>query len=53
MIPPGSTEAIALGCICPQIENHYGEGVCSFEGERLYWFTVGCPVHGNVDEEEE
>lgn len=37
---PGSNEAIALGCTCPVLDNHYGRG----EAGR-FWVTFGCPVH--------
>lgn len=40
---PGSEEAIKQGCICPVIDNHYGEGLPNGD----FWYTEGCPVHTN------
>ena len=37
---PGSREAVALGCVCPVIDNHYGAGV-----DGQWWYSEGCPVH--------
>lgn len=42
---PGSWEALAKGCTCPVIDNHRGHGVPDGKGARLFWYTVGCPVH--------
>jgi hypothetical protein len=42
---PGSQEAIYLGCICPVIDNHYGKGVETENGEVHFWYTAECPVH--------
>jgi hypothetical protein len=36
---PGSDEALALGCICPVVDNDYGRG------RGPFWITDGCPVH--------
>ena len=41
---PGSRDAVALGCTCPVMDNNGGEGVALI-GERLFWFTEGCPLH--------
>jgi transposase len=41
---PGSEEAIALGCTCPVIDNHFGRGAPSKDGPS-FWYTEGCPVH--------
>ena len=43
MMNPGSKEAIAAGCTCPVIDNHYGRGYRGIDGSFIY--TVGCPVH--------
>ena len=43
---PGSTEAIALGCICPVLDNAHGRGYLG-DGERFGWVVVeSCPIHG-------
>jgi hypothetical protein len=40
---PGTHEAIAKGCTCPVIDNHYGRG---FRGEPgVFMYSGGCPVH--------
>lgn len=41
---PGSPEAIDAGCTCPEIDNHYGEGIPCGEGVAFI-YTLGCPVH--------
>jgi len=46
--PPGSAEAIALGCTCPVEDNHHGRGFTLYDtGSRdtVFWYTEGCPVH--------
>ena len=42
---PGSDEAIALGCICPVLDNGHGRGPGPF------WQVEGCPVHSWPPEE--
>ena len=42
---PGSKEARAKGCLCPVIDNHYGEGMPYPDGPR-FWINAECPVHG-------
>jgi len=37
---PGSPKAIAAGCTCPVIDNHYGAG-----RPDGFVIRVGCPVH--------
>ena len=41
---PGSDEAIDLGCICPIMDNSYGEGYMGMEGVFVY--NAGCSLHG-------
>lgn len=41
---PGRDEAIMLGCTCPVMDNHHGEGMPHKDGPR-YWITKGCPLH--------
>ena len=44
---PGSKEALALGCTCPVLDNHYGKGSGwkNPDGSEAFWVTQGCPVH--------
>lgn len=46
---PGSREAIALGCRCPQIDNAHGRGYLSGvkdeTGTTLFVYREDCPVH--------
>ncbi|MFQ6011713.1 MAG: hypothetical protein ACE5KG_06035 [Nitrososphaerales archaeon] len=39
--PPGSNEAILMGCLCPAMDNAHGKGV----GDGKYWINVTCPIH--------
>lgn len=56
-LKPGSDEAFAQGCICPRVENGYGRGylggVKDEEGNTVYVYVVGCPVHDERATEEE
>jgi hypothetical protein len=56
MITPGSPEACADGCCCPQIDNRHGAGVtiehrtkCPAYVERKYIVSGACPVHGDPE----
>ena len=40
---PGSSEAIAIGCNCPIMDNHNGKGL----GCRYFWVNQTCPIHGD------
>jgi hypothetical protein len=42
---PGSEEARKLGCKCPVMDNHGGQGVPVGNGDFMFWYTVDCPVH--------
>ena len=42
---PGSDAAIVLGCLCPVLDNHHGEGWALYSGTMLFWITADCPVH--------
>jgi hypothetical protein len=42
---PGSETAVAMGCTCPVIDNHYGRGVPNHLNGPLYWIAEGCPLH--------
>lgn len=45
--PPGSKEAIALGCLCPELDNGRGKGSghIDSEGNPMFWISFDCPVH--------
>lgn len=40
---PGSDEAIARGCLCPQLDNSHGKGYMGVEGR--YVIHGECPLH--------
>lgn len=42
-VNPGSPEAIAEGCKCPQMDNSYGRGYHGQPG--LFVYTHGCQLH--------
>ena len=46
--PPGSNKAIAAGCTCPRIDNHYGLGIV-IAGEHVFFRDSECPLHGIKD----
>lgn len=51
---PGSEEAIAAGCNCPVIDNHYGRGIPMRNPddnkiEIAFWMTADCVLHGIKD----
>lgn len=46
---PGSPEAVARGCTCPQSDNYYGEGF-PYGGHICFWRTGDCPYHDGVKE---
>jgi len=41
---PGSMAAIAKGCTCPVIDNHYGDGF-PMDGIPTWQVLLGCPIH--------
>lgn len=47
---PGSDEALALGCLCPVLDNAHGAGAWGGtkdeNGELLFWRVDDCPLHG-------
>ena len=51
---PGSTEAIAIGCTCPVMDNAHGRGYMGGmkdeHGNTLFVYALDCPVHGRDDE---
>lgn len=42
---PGSSEAVALGCLCPVIDNQRGNGI-DFQDSVLFWTDDRCKLHG-------
>lgn len=42
--PPGSDAAMRLGCMCPVVDNHHGEGF-KINGEIVFLYSDKCPVH--------
>lgn len=42
---PGSKKAVAEGCLCPVVDNHYGAGMQHEDGPR-FWHNADCPMHG-------
>jgi len=47
---PGSDEALAMGCLCACMDNHYGAGMPYPDGPR-FWVQADCPLHGVVKPE--
>jgi hypothetical protein len=41
---PGSPEAVALGCRCPEIDNAHGRGMPYPHGPR-FWIQADCNLH--------
>ena len=56
-LPPGSEEAIAVGCSCPVMDNAHGKGymgwVTDDKGQTVYIFSGDCPIHGEDAKREE
>ena len=50
--PPGSKEAINLGCTCPVLDNAHGKGIPSKTG-TLYWFNGSCEIHTKKEDNNE
>lgn len=46
--PPGSPEAVKLGCTCPILDNAHGRGARATIG-TLYWISADCPIHREVE----
>jgi hypothetical protein len=43
--PPGSDDAIALGCKCPVLDNGHGRGAYIKDGEWIFWYSTDCELH--------
>ena len=43
---PGSPEAVALGCVCPVMDNHNGKGFHMGDDGPMFWRDAGCIIHG-------
>ena len=48
---PGSEEAVAMGCKCASIDNHYGKGLpLPYPQNPVnFWINAACPIHGSYD----
>lgn len=42
---PGSDEALALGCLCPVMDNCHGQGAYG-PGSDVFWVDDSCKLHG-------
>jgi hypothetical protein len=44
---PGSTDALAQGCVCPVLDNAHGKGayIDPVDGPQ-FWIVFTCPLHG-------
>jgi len=49
--PPGSDEALLLGCSCPVMDNYHGQGWFA-HGERQFMVAMDCPLHSPENEKE-
>ena len=52
LFPPGSSIARSRGCLCSQIDNHFGRGVGEIPGQlgerpRLFVVRDDCPIKGH------
>jgi hypothetical protein len=43
--PPGSDEAIKLGCSCAIMDNNHGRGAYVVDGKPVFWISGDCIVH--------
>ena len=49
MVPyPGSDDAVKMGCICARMDNNYGAGMYTINGEPIFAINLGCPLHGDI-----
>lgn len=47
-MPPGSKEAVARGCLCPQFDNANGLGAYYGFRPGMFWVDAQCPLHGGL-----
>lgn len=48
---PGSSEAVEEGCLCPILDNDYGQGYhCTDKSQFIVVET--CPIHGSKEYQE-
>jgi hypothetical protein len=49
LLAPGSDSALKAGCRCPVLDNAHGRGYMGGgkdeQGNTVYVFTSGCPIH--------
>lgn len=53
---PGSNEAVEQGCICPRVDNGWGQGVLMVLGglEAVRFVTnLNCPLHGTGPQDDD
>ena len=45
--PPGHPDSVALGCLCPVLDNGHGKGAGYYDldGKPLHWINFECKVH--------
>lgn len=46
-VRPGSDGAVKHGCVCPRMDNGYGEGYMGRKG--VYVYSSDCPIHKPID----
>lgn len=51
--PPGTLEAQAKGCNCPEEDNKFGKGVEAGGMGVSYWIRTDCPLHGAITKAKE
>lgn len=50
---PGSTQAVMIGCLCPRMDNCWGEGCYrDKDGEPVFIINNHCPLHGEGPQED-
>jgi len=45
--PPGSDDAIKLGCRCAIMDNNHGRGAYIVDGNPVFWISGDCPIHSD------
>jgi hypothetical protein len=50
LLRPGSEDARAHGCLCPIIDNNFGDGFPGPDHKTHFIYRMGCPLHGFAKE---